>query len=87
MKFVYSNNFLKAYRRYPPHFREIVERKLRLFAANRFHPSLRYKAVQALKRDNPPVKEISISMGVRITLQEFEDHVYLRNIGTHSILP
>lgn len=64
-----------------------MERKLEIFLQNKFHPSLRYKVVQALKKENPPVKEISISMGVRITLQEFADHIYLRNIGTHSILP
>lgn len=87
MKIVYSDGFLKQYRKFPPNFRNIIERKLRLFAQNKYHPSLRYKPVQALKHENPPVKEISISMGVRITLQEFEDHIYLRNIGTHSILP
>jgi len=43
--------------------------------------------VQALKNENPPVKEISITMDIRITLQEFEDHIYLRNIGGHEILP
>lgn len=87
MRFVYSDGFLKQYRRFPQNFRRIVERKLRLFLQNKFHPSLRYKVVQALKNENPPVKEISISMGVRITLQEFEGHIYLRNIGSHNILP
>jgi hypothetical protein len=48
---------------------------------------LRYKTVQALKHQDPPVKEISITMPVRITLQEFDDHIYLRNIGGHEILP
>lgn len=87
MRFVYSDGFLKQYRRLQPNVRRIVERKLRLFLQNRFHPSLRYKTVQALKKEDPPVKEISISMGIRVTLQEFEDHIYLRNIGTHNILP
>ncbi len=87
MKLVYSDGFLKQYRRFSPNFRRIVERKLSLFLQNKFHPSLRYKTIQAFKTVIPPVKEISISMGVRITLQEFPDHIYLRNIGTHSILP
>ena len=52
-----------------------------------YHPSLRYKTVQALKSESPPVREISITMSIRITLQEFEDHIYLRNIGGHEILP
>jgi len=87
LKFVYSEGFLKQYQRLQPNVRKIVEKKLEIFLQNKFYPSLRYKPVQALKKENPPVKEISISMGIRITLQEFKDHIYLRNIGTHSILP
>jgi len=87
LKFVYSEGFLKQYQKFPPNVRRVIERKLAIFLQNKFHPSLRYKIVQALKGENPPVKEISISMGIRITLQEFTDHVYLRNVGTHSILP
>ena len=30
---------------------------------------------------------IFITLRVRITLQEFDDHIYLRNIGGHEILP
>ena len=33
------------------------------------------------------LKEISITMKIRVTLQEFEDRIYLRNIGGHEILP
>jgi hypothetical protein len=61
--------------------------KLDLFLQNKYHPSLRYKTVQALKHEDPPVKEISITMKIRVTLQEFEDYIYLRNIGGHEILP
>jgi hypothetical protein len=43
--------------------------------------------VQALRNEAPPVKEISVTMSIRITLQEFDDHIYLRNIGGHDILP
>jgi hypothetical protein len=48
---------------------------------------LRYKTVQALKLEDPPIKEIFITKRIRITLQEFDDHIYLRNIGGHEILP
>jgi len=58
-----------------------------LFLENKNHSSLRYKKVQALKHEQPPVKEISIDMAIRITLQEFDDFIYLRNIGGHDILP
>ena len=74
-------------RRFDRKTRDLVYRKLELFLQNKLHPSLRYKTVQALKHLRPPVKEISITMSIRATLQEFEDHVYLRNVGGHDILP
>jgi len=82
-----SPRFRKSLRNLDPQTRERVRKKLKLFLENKYHPSLRYKTVQALKNQDPPVREISISMTIRITLQEFEDHVYLRNVGGHNILP
>ena len=67
--------------------RSKTKKKLELFLENKRHPSLRYKKVQALKNENPSVWEISIDNHIRITLQEFDDHIYLRNIGGHKILP
>ena len=87
MDFILSPTFEKRLRRYDQKIRDKVRKKLKLFLQNKNHPSLRYKMVQALKNENPPVKEISITMDIRITLQEFEDHIYLRNIGGHEILP
>lgn len=87
MKLVPSPRFRKSLRRLNRKTQERVRRKLKLFLKDKSHPSLRYKTVQALKHKDPPVKEISISMSIRITLQEFEDHIYLRNIGGHEILP
>lgn len=87
MEIKWSRNFEKELKKYSPHQREKIWEKLKLFLKNKYHPSLRYKKVQALKHENPPVVEISIDMSVRITLQEFEDHIYLRNIGGHEILP
>ena len=87
MDLIPSPRFEKSMRRLDRKTRELVYRKLDLFLQNKMHPSLRYKTVQALKHLRPPVKEISITMSIRITLQEFEDHVYLRNVGGHDILP
>ena len=87
MKLVPSPRFRRSFRRLDPQMQERVRKKLKLFLQNKLHPSLRYKTVQVLKHEVPPVKEISITMRVRITLQEFDDHVYLRNIGGHEILP
>jgi len=87
MEFVTSPQFEKGIRKLDRKTRELVYRKLGLFLQNKSHPSLRYKTVQALKHLDPPVKEISITISLRITLQEFDDHMYLRNIGGHEILP
>ncbi len=87
MDLVPSLRFEKSMRRLDRKTRELVYKKLELFLHNKMHPSLRYKTVQALKHLRPPVKEISITMSIRVTLQEFEDHVYLRNVGGHDILP
>jgi hypothetical protein len=87
MDIIPSPRFLKSIARYDAKTRQRVYRKLELFLENKNHPSLRYKTVQALNHESPPVKEISITMSIRITLQEYDDHVYLRNIGGHEILP
>jgi mRNA interferase RelE/StbE len=87
MDVIPSPQFLKRIARYDRKTRKRVYDKLDLFVQNKYHPSLRYKAVQALKHEDPPVKEISITTKIRVTLQEFEDHIYLRNIGGHEILP
>jgi len=87
MEIKWSRNFEKGLMRLDKPLKEKVREKLNLFLENKKHPSLRYKKIQALKNETPPVYEISINMSIRITLQEFDDHIYLRNIGGHNILP
>jgi mRNA interferase RelE/StbE len=87
MRLIPSPRFRRSLRRLDQKTQERVRKKLKLFLENKYHPSLRYKTVQSLKYEHPPVKEISITMKIRVTLQEFEDHIYLRNIGGHEILP
>jgi len=87
MKLVPSPRFRKSLRRLEPQIQERMRWKLKLFLQDKMHPSLRYKTVQALRHEKPPVKEISITMTIRLTFQEFDDHIYLRNIGGHEILP
>ena len=82
-----SPHLRKSLRRLDRKTQERVRRKLKLSLENKHHPSLRYKTVQGLKYESPPVKEISITMKIRVTIQEFEDHIYLRNVGGHEILP
>jgi hypothetical protein len=87
MDIIPSSQFLRRIARYDRKTRRRVYDKLDLFLQNKYHPSLRYKTVQALRHEDPPVKEISITTSIRVTLQEFEDYIYLRNVGGHEILP
>lgn len=87
MEIRWSRNFEKGLMSLDKNMRNKVNGKLKLFLENKHHPSLRYKKVQALRHEKPCVYEISVDMSIRITLQEFDDHIYLRNIGKHSILP
>ena len=68
MKLVPLQRFEKSLRRYDRKMRERVAKKLELFLKDKMHPSLRYKTVQALKNENPPVREISGTRSIRITL-------------------
>ena len=87
MKIKWSSSYERALLKLDKDFREKVMRKLKLFVDNKKHPSLRFKKVRALKHEKPPVWEISIDRDIRVTLQKFDDHIYLRNIGGHNILP
>ncbi|MBF0101020.1 MAG: hypothetical protein HQK77_08950 [Desulfobacterales bacterium] len=87
MEIKWSRNFENGLKKLDKHLQQKVREKLKLFLKNKIHPSLRYKKVQALKNERPSVYEISIDMNIRITLQEFDDYIYLRNIGGHNILP
>jgi mRNA interferase RelE/StbE len=87
MEIKYSPTFEKSLRKLSKDLKLKAKKKLELFLKNNRHPSLRYKKVNALKNENPPVWEISVDMDIRITLQNFDDHIYLRNIGGHKILP
>ena len=87
MEIKWSRNFEKSLMRFDKTLRNKITGKLKLFLENNHHPSLRYKKVKAFKNEKPPVYEISMNMDVRITLQKFDDHIYLRNIGGHNILP
>lgn len=56
MKIIPSPRFLKQMTKHDKKFREKVYKKLDLFVTNKSHPSLRYKSVEALKNEYPPVK-------------------------------
>ena len=55
MKLIPSPRFRKSLRRLDRRTQQRGQEKLKLFLQNKMHPSLRYKTVQALKHEDPPV--------------------------------
>lgn len=79
-----SRDFEKEFKKLPRDLRELAKKKLALLLDNTSHPSLRVKKVQGY-HEEPPIMEMSVTMAVRITFQQFSDFLYLRHIGTHQI--
>lgn len=79
-----SRDFEREFKRLPPPLKELAKKKLQLFLDHPTHPSLRIKKIQGYHED-PPIMEMSVTMGVRITFQRFPEFLYLRHIGTHGI--
>ncbi len=79
-----SRDFDKEFSKLPKNLKESAKKKLQLFLIDPSHPSLRLKKVQGY-RETPPIMELSVTMAIRITFQNFTDFLYLRHIGTHEI--
>ncbi|OIO75849.1 MAG: hypothetical protein AUJ85_01940 [Elusimicrobia bacterium CG1_02_37_114] len=78
------SSFEKDFAKLPKHIQNTTLKKFDYLKNNRFHPSLRTKKVQCC----PGIWEGSISMEYRFTyyIDEQERILYMRRIGTHSIL-
>ena len=79
-----SKDFEKEFKKLPTDLKELAKKKLQLFLNNPSHPSLRIKKVQGYHED-PSIMELSVTMAIRMTFQNFSDFLYLRHIGTHEI--
>ena len=79
----YAEDFWRGFCRLPTEIQERARTKLKLFVANRYHPSLRLKRV----RGTPGLWEISVNMQYRIIFEFVtEDHALLLRIGTHKVI-
>ncbi|MBI4374629.1 MAG: hypothetical protein HY542_07105 [Deltaproteobacteria bacterium] len=75
-----ARDFEKEFKKLPGDLREVAKKKLALLIDNQAHPSLRVKKVQGY-HEEPPIMEMSVTMAVRITFQQFSDFLYLRHVG------
>jgi mRNA-degrading endonuclease RelE of RelBE toxin-antitoxin system len=82
MKIYYSEQFVENVQQLPSKTKKIIRMKLKLLLENPQHPSLRTKKIKG--KEN--IFEASITMGIRITWQYFEEGILLRNIGEHVCL-
>ena len=81
-KITYTERFRKHLKRLNAKELEQFKRKLRLFAENPFHPSLRTKKMQGTE-----VFECSVNMDIRIIwFYESDQLIALLDIGHHDIL-
>jgi len=76
----FSDLFLEGVKRLSDDSKKALKKKLEIMADNPKHPSLRTRKIKGHKN----IFEASISMGIRMTWEYFEDGILLRNIGEHD---
>ena len=82
MEVLTTRPFDADYHALPEHIQALTRRKLKVFAENPRHPSLRTKKM-AGQRD---IWEARVTSSYRFTFQWAGNTVLLRRIGTHDIL-
>ena len=83
LKITYSDRFKKHYSRLTDKEKEQFKKKLRMFAENPAHPSLRTKRIRGTEN----LYEFSVNMDIRVIwFYEGEELVAFVDIGHHDIL-
>ena len=80
MKIAFTPPFRKDYQGLSTGIQEQIDAQITRLLENPRHPSLRTKKIQG--QDN--IFEASVTMDIRITWQNTEDGIFLRNIGEHD---
>lgn len=82
MKFHFTEDFKKKYKKLPQPIKNNTKKQLKLLLSNSKHPSLNIKKM----KDPRNIWEGRINRSYRFTFQ-IQNNIYiLRNIGTHDIL-
>lgn len=82
MKVFTTRRFEKDYASLPQSIQNTVDKKLKIFVDDQYHPSLRVKKIEGTQG----IWEMRVSRNYRITFQFINDGIILRRVGTHDIL-
>lgn len=82
MKIALLKSFEKDFKKLPKQLQQTTLKKLSLLTSHRGHPSLRTKKIKGCEN----IWEGSITMAYRFTYHIDRTTIFLRRIGTHSIL-
>ena len=83
LQITYSDRFRKHYKTLSDQEKQQLQNKLRLFAENPMHPSLRTKRIQGTAN----LFEFSINMDIRVIwFYEGDSLVVLIDVGHHDVL-
>ena len=83
LQITYSDRFRKHYKTLSDQEKQQFQNKLRLFAENPMHPSLRTKRIQGTAN----LFEFSVNMDIRVILfYEGDSLVVLIDVGHHDVL-
>jgi len=82
MKFSFTKNFVRDYRKLPQEIQKTVDKQLEMLLENPTHPSLNLKKMQ----DPRGIWEGRVTYAYRFTFQIEDDTYILRKVGTHDTL-
>jgi len=82
MKPLFTENFVREYRKLPQQIQKATDNQLGLLLSNPQHPSLAIKKMQ----DPRNIWEGRVTESYRFTFQIEEGTYILRKVGTHDIL-
>ncbi|MFH1452614.1 MAG: hypothetical protein ABIH00_01375 [Armatimonadota bacterium] len=85
MKFIYTRQFVKEYKRLPQNIQNKFKEKIKLMEKDFSHPSLRIKKLN-IKIKNIEIWAGSLTMNYRFLFNIYEDYCTFMHIGTHDIL-
>jgi len=84
MKFLATEPYFKAYHKLPRHIQRQTDKQLGILLENPRHPSLQIKKIKGAGK--PPIFELRVTRGYRLTFQIEGEYYILRKVGTHNII-
>ena len=79
MKILYSQRFLKSYKKLPLYIRQKADKQIKHLLMDLHYPSLRSK-----KMEGKNLWEARVDRSYRFTFEKSEDTIILRTVGPHD---